>query len=148
MSVKAKATKPLTTKDELDQILRQFNKLKGENSTLYTYVQMSDKKVLFRLINMYWKQTFKTYFNLLQSTEGQRCDGDRCWEQTESREDTPGPTGEGERREADTGSSGVRKVGLKVWDHNLITIAFTKDMKRDIFVFFANDYWQLESGLG
>lgn len=30
----------------------------------------------------------------------------------------------------------MRKVGLKVWDHNLITIAFTKDMKGDIFVFF------------
>ncbi|XP_065930889.1 uncharacterized protein [Magallana gigas] len=45
-SVKAKATKPLTTKDELDQILRQFNKLKGENSTLYTALKDKDVTVI------------------------------------------------------------------------------------------------------
>eukprot|EP00105_Crassostrea_gigas_P012547 XP_011428570.1 PREDICTED: paramyosin isoform X2 [Crassostrea gigas] len=44
--VKAKATKPLTTKDELDQILRQFNKLKGENSTLYTALKDKDVTVI------------------------------------------------------------------------------------------------------
>ena len=37
-AVKGKAPKTPSTKEQLEMILRQFNKLKGENSTLYSYV--------------------------------------------------------------------------------------------------------------
>ncbi|XP_062568800.1 uncharacterized protein LOC134230955 isoform X2 [Saccostrea cucullata] len=44
-SVKATPSRP-STKEEMDQILRQFNKLKGENSTLYATLQEKDGTVI------------------------------------------------------------------------------------------------------
>nr|XP_022326917.1 hyaluronan mediated motility receptor-like isoform X1 [Crassostrea virginica]XP_022326918.1 hyaluronan mediated motility receptor-like isoform X1 [Crassostrea virginica]XP_022326919.1 hyaluronan mediated motility receptor-like isoform X1 [Crassostrea virginica] len=45
-AVKGKAPKTPSTKEQLEMILRQFNKLKGENSTLYSTLKEKDVTVI------------------------------------------------------------------------------------------------------
>ena len=79
-AVKGKGPKTPSTKDQLEMILRQFNKLKGENSTLYSYVLYVNWHFLIELPRIEIKIK-RIFFFFSQDAEGERRDCDRCWKQ-------------------------------------------------------------------